>query len=201
MRFRLVLLFLALTSASAFAQRESKFEAAMGIGTDIVPPAGVFKNQRNLSASICYNLTDQWGVALYLGQQVYRLDGLTSAHARFLDGRTPQVSRTATSLLVAGRYFIPSKSKGLNPYVSVGLGYAKSVSSPEGYYVVGFVPPDTVFEHVETGQFLLGLLSLGIQVRPLSFFDLFAELQAPFASNIGLSPGPIACRIGIGVVF
>ncbi len=201
MRSRLILVFVALMSASALAQQAAKIEVEVGIGTDIVRYSTLFKNDHNLSASICYNPTDEWGVALYLGQQVYRLDRPTSDHQGFVGGRTPQVNRTVTSLLVAGRYFIPTVSKVFNPYVSVGLGYAKSVSSPEGYYVVNYIPVDTVYYQVKSGHFLLGLLSLGIQVRPVSFFDLFAELQIPVASNLDLSPGPIACRIGFGVTF
>ena len=201
MRSRLVLFLLVFISASALAQREGEFEVAMGIGKDLVPPPGVFKSDRNLSASICYNLTNEWGVVFYVDQQDYRLDHLTSEHEHFLDYRTPTLVRTVTSLLIGGRYFVPNKSKVLNPYVSLALGYAKSVSSPDGYYVVSPIIQDTSFNRVQSGHFFLGLVSLGIQVRPVSFFDLFAELQTSVPSSVDLSPGPIACRIGIGVIF
>jgi len=200
MRSGLVLVMLALMSASALAQQEGKFEAAMGIGTDIVSPAGVFKNHRNLSASICYDLTNEWGVFLYLGQQDYRLDHLTSENEYFVGYGTPTLKKTVTSFLVGARNYISGKSGVISPYGSVALGFAQSSSSPEGYSFVALVQ-DTVYQRVRSGHFLLGLISLGIQVRPVSFLDLFAELQVSPTFDAGLSPGPLGGRVGIGVIF
>jgi len=201
MRSKLVLFCLTLMSASAFAQREPTIEVTMGIGKDLVPPPGVFKSNQNLSMSVCYKLTDEWDVAVFLGREEYKLYRLTSENQSFLDGQMPQVSRTVTSILAGGRYFIPSKSKILHPYFSIALGYGKSASSRGGYYVLDVMARDTVFYQVQGGHFLLGLVSLGAQVRPLSFIVLFAELQASVASVWDLSPGPIAGRVGIGVRF
>lgn len=200
MRYELVLFFLTFMGASVLAQQEGKFEVAMGIGTDIARTSTIFKNDHNLSTSICYKPTNEWGMALYFGQQVYSLDRLPSQHENFLGGRTPKVIRTVTSLLVGYRGFIPGESKIFSQYGSVALGFAKSVSSPEGYYYQ-HMSDDTLFNQIKSGYFPLGLLSLGIQVRPFSFFDLFLELQTSIPSNLDLSPGLIAGRIGVGVLF
>jgi hypothetical protein len=201
MRSRFVLLFLALMSASVLARQEGKFEVALGTGADIARFGPLFKNNRSFSASIFYNLTDESGVVLYLGQQQYGLDRLSSDHQGFVGGKPPQAGKTVTSLLAGGRFFIQSKLKFLNPYVSVAFGYAKSVSSGEGYYVVSHMTNDTAFHRIPSGHFFLGHLAPGIQVRPVSFVDLYAELQIVMASDVDLSPGPIAGRIGIGVIF
>ena len=183
-----------------FAQRESKLEVALGIGTDIIRSSLTFKNDRSLSASLCYNLTDRWGIVLYLGQQAYSFDRLSSDHETYLDGTKPQLSKTVTSGLLLGRYFIPTKLASVSPYVSFGMGCSKSVSSAEGYYIVNFVK-DTVFVRTGSGQFFLGLLSLGIEVEPVSSLNLFAELQLALPSDRDLYPSAIAGRIGIAVTF
>jgi hypothetical protein len=201
MRSGLVLVILALMSASAFAQREGKFEVAAGIGTDLVYSTIPFTNHHNLSASVCYNLSNEWGVALYFGQQVYSVERLNSEHESFLGGRTPDVNKTVTSLLVGGRYFIPTESKVADLYISFALGSAKSVTSAEGYHVVNGMSGDTVYYRVQSGQFFQGLLSLGTQVHPLSFLNLFAELQMRAGSEQENYLEAIACRAGIGVVF
>jgi hypothetical protein len=200
MRYSLMLLGVVLVTVSALAQQAAKFEVAIGAGTDIIYTSTLFKSDHNLSVSICYKPTDESGVALYVGQQVYSLDRLSSEHEVFLGGRTPQIKRTVSSLLVGYRGFIPSKSMVFSQYGTVALGFANSVSSAEGYYTTG-VPSDTVFNRVPSGYFLLGFLSFGVQVRPISFIDLFAELQTSIPLNIDLSSGLLSYRVGVGVVF
>jgi len=196
MKVKLVLILLTLMSADAYGQAEAKFELAMGVGTDIARFSSTYRNDHSFSASICYYLTTEWGVALYVGQQQYSPEGAVR-----LDSKTPQFGKTLNLLLVEGRYLIPTKLKVLNPYVSVALGYVRSGSSTGGYYTVRIQPADTVFHGAQTGEFFLGQLSPGIEVRPFSFLGLFAEIQILFPSNVDLCPGRIAGRVGIGVIF
>ncbi|MCX6133237.1 MAG: hypothetical protein NTU47_05410 [Ignavibacteriales bacterium] len=196
MKVRHVLLLLTLTSAGVYGQVAGKFEVAVGVGADIARFSPTYRNDHSFSASICYNLTNEWGVALYFGQQQYSPEGELQ-----LDSKTPQFIKTSKSLLVEGRYLIPTKLMVLSPYVSVALGYVSSGSSQAGYYIVRNHPVDTVFHAAQTGGVFLGRLSPGIQIRPFSFLGLFAEMQVLIPSDVDLCPGRIAGRVGMGIIF
>jgi hypothetical protein len=201
MRYASVLAVLALVTANVLAQQQPKFEVTVGIGTDIVPSSGVFKNHLNLSASLDYSLTEKWALFVCLGQQDYRLDHLTSAHQHFLDYRTPSLAKTVTSILVGGRNYITNRSAVLVPFTSVALGYAQSTSSPEGYIYVQPMYKDTVYQRVRSGHLFFGHVSLGIQVHPMSFIDLSAELQVSIAPEYDILPSPLAGKVGLGILF
>jgi hypothetical protein len=200
MRSRLILSFVVSMSAGALAQQTARFEVAIGAGRDIIYTSTLFKNEHNRSASIFFSPVGEWGVFLSFGQQVYTLDRLPSEHESFLSGRTPQIYRTVSSFLIGYRDFLPSQSRVFKQYGTVALGVAKSVPSAEGYYFTA-ISPDTSYNQLKSGHFLLGVLSLGIQVRPLTFIDLFAELQTSIPLNMDLFPGLIAYRVGVGVMF
>jgi len=201
MRLTVLLLLVSATFTVLPAQESHELALQVGIGIDIVPSSMMFRNDHSRSATISYNIADDWGITFYLSQQDYSLDRLNSDHVSFVGGSKPDVGMTVTSFLVGPRWYIPSRWKAMHPYVSVLAGYAKSAPSAQEYYLVTSMNNDTSYQHISTGDFFLGLLSGGIEIRPLSFVNMFAELQVVIPSSIDLSPGFVGGRIGLGLAF
>ena len=201
MRLTVLLILVSATFTVAQAQQAPRFALQIGIGTDIVPRTAMFKNSGNRSVCISYNITGDWGLALYLSQQDYRLDRLNSDHVSFVGGRKPDVGMTVTSFLVGSRWYVPSKWKAIHPFLSALAGYAISAPSAQEYYLVTSGNTDTSYQRISTGDFFLGLLSGGIEVRPLSFVSTFADLQVLIPSSVDLSPGFVGGRVGVAITF
>jgi hypothetical protein len=199
MRPLILVFLLGMMCSEVHAQNKDNLEVALGIGTDIVRRSQSFKNDQSFFAAMFYNFTAHWGLGLCVDRKEFSFNSLPSEHNTYLDGAKPQLTRTATSFVITGRYMLPSNLTKIKSYFSLGLGFSKSASSLPGFYFRN--PIDTVYYPIKSGQLILGLASFSIEFEPISPVSLFVGLQQSLPSDEDLYPVAMQANMGIAVHF